>query len=644
MKKMPGPKTALPRFRTSVIAAILFSVLALNAAAKDYYFPRVKVTVQIEKDGSFLLTEERTYRFSGEFHWASYNLSKSGFSGLHDFSVADENGPYELIPSDTGKPGTFVLTETSNAWSARFNYHAADTDKTFTFKFRITGAVRAYEDTADFYWKLVGTGWEKRTELLEGFIFLPAEVKPELLYVFGHGPLQGSVERIGGRGAQYRLTRLPAKTFVEARLLFPADILEMPREGRAALDRLLAEERGLARKTEAKRMRNKFITWILAAVPVAIFVFWLFLFFKHGKEHRPSQEIVYFREIPEDLPPAVVGYLMRFKRVTPADFTATIMSLIRKGHISLETREEEKGIIFKRTVSVLYLSGTGKGAETLLPHEKIVYDFLFSKVSYEDVLAAYPGKTAAFARRLIKGKTGILPDLAGTESDTVSSDDIKKFIKKNPREFRAIFETFTKLAKKEGEGRRFFDKKAERWMAVFGIVAVVIPVIGLILAANAGLIFFVPVYVACLLIFIFLIFPLTRRTREGAESYAKWKGLKRFLKDFSDMKTAPPASIAIWEYYLIYAVTFGISKKVIKQMKLALPQYSQDEVMKSNFFAASFAGGRTFDFAAVETLSSFVDNMVNSFNSISTAASTGGGGGFSGGGGGGGGGSGGGAG
>lgn len=625
-----------------LLAVILF-VINANATAKDYSFPRVRITVHIEKSGSFLLIEERTYRFSGEFRWATYTLAKTGFSGLEDFSVADEAGPYRQVMNDEQKPGTFILTENDDAYSVRFYYHAADAEKTFTFTYRIHGAIKVYEDTADFYWKLIGTGWEKKTGVFEAAVYLPEEVEPERLYVFGHGPLHGLVERAGGSGAVFRLNNLPPNKFVEARILFPPEILNVPRIKGSRLKEFLAEERELARLADAQKKRNVFLTSVLAAVPVVIFLFWAYLFFKFGREYKPAEEILYTRDIPENLPPAIVGYLMRFKKVTSADFTATIMNLIRKGYITLEAREEEKGLIFKKKTPVVYFSETNKKTSDLLPHEKIVYDFLFSAVSFEDVLSAYPGKTADFARRFIRGRQGKLSGLAGEENEAVSTEDIKKYVEKHPGEFSLVFETFKQLVNKEAEAKNFFDREAERWMIVFGIFAIAVSVLCIILAAVSGLLFFFPVYIISIVVFVLLIFPLARRTRTGAESFARWKGLKKFLKDFSDMKTAPPASIAIWEHYLVYSVTFGISKKVLKQLKLALAQFSKEEVMGSAFFA-EYSGGRTSNLSVVDSFSGFVNTMVSSFNSISSAASsTGGGGGFSGGGGGGGGGSGGGA-
>ncbi len=616
-----------------IAAAVLIALAPSSAEAKDYWFPKVKVTADVGRDGVIRVTEERTFRFSGEFHWAVYSFQKKGVRGLTDFTVADENGPYRETPSDSGEPGTFFMTVKDGVYQARFYYTAADTEKTFTFTYRLSGVIRAWDDAADLYLKLVGSGWEKRTGEFEGQVNLPAEVVPERLYVFGHGPLQGRVERMGGRGAHYSLRDLRPKTYVEARVVFPSEILDVEKLPGAGLEKVLAEERGLAAKADAKRGRAAVLVWVLAFIPLAVLGLWLRLFFKYGKEYKPREEVLYYRDIPEPLPPALVGYLMRFKQVTSADLTATMMSLVRNGRMSLETREEEKGLIFKKTVPVVHFRRTGKGPDGLLPHEKLVYDFMFSSVSYEDVLRVYPDKAADFARRFIGSRSGRLPGLAGEGRDEVSTEDIRKAIQKHPREFQMIFDTFVKLVKKEGEARNFFEKKAEFWMNIFTPVAILVPMIGIVLAAVHGLLFYVPIYVVVFFVFIFLISPLARRTREGAESYARWNGLKRFLKDFSNLKSAPPASIAIWEHYLIYSVTFGISKKVMEQLKVALPGYSRDELANSGFFYGYVSGGGTFDGGAMDSLSGFVDAMVGSFDSISTAASTGAGGGFSGGGG-----------
>jgi uncharacterized membrane protein len=61
----------------------------------------------------------------------------------------------------------------------------------------------------------------------------------------------------------------------------------------------------------------------------------------------------------------------------------------------------------------------------------------------------------------------------------------------------------------------------------------------------------------------------------------KWNNFNKYIQDFSLIKEHPPASIIIWEYYLIFATCFGSAEKCIKALSLnkdiAIP-YSLQEV------------------------------------------------------------------
>ena len=630
-------------FTLFLLILLLLSIKPLGSFAKDYYFPFVNVRIDINNDGSFDVVEERTYNFSGDFHWATYTLAKGGYSYIEDFSIEDENGYYELVSSETGNPGTYTFSDNGSNYIAKFFYSASNENKSFTFRYKVIGGIKAYQDVADFYWKLVGTGWDKRTDQFNAYVYFPSNVKQDDFYVFGHGPLSGNVEKINGSGVHYKLAGIPANTYVEARVIFPSKILNISKESVNKLDSILAYERGLAEQANKQRARAKVNFALALLLPLGLFALWLYLFFKYGKEHPPMIDVVYTRDIPEDLPPAVVGYLMRFKSITPYDFTATIMNLIRKGYISIQTHKEEKGFIFKREVPVTYLSETGKNPDELLPHERIVYNFLFTSLTYEGVLSFFkPGKMHNLASKTFKDKQGTMPGIAGVQGVTVSTDDIKEFIKKNAQEFKTIYDAFKGVVKDEGDEKNYFEKKSEGFMILFIVIGFVFGFAGFFFLSILRLPYLIPFYFVVSALFIILAFPLQRRTQIGADAYALWNGLKKFLRDFSNLKEAIPTSIAIWEQYLVYAVTFGISEQVMKEMKVVLPQIPEDDLKASHFFVAGAVLGS--DINIIDAFNTMTSSMISSFNAISSAASsTGGGGGFSGGGGGGGGGSGGGA-
>lgn len=102
MRIMKNKKVSSVLF--SILLIFLYSLLfcicsRVEARPKDYYFPEVRVEINIGKDGSFTVDEWRTFEFEGSFSWASlwvprliflqgdeYNLT------IEDLKILDEKG------------------------------------------------------------------------------------------------------------------------------------------------------------------------------------------------------------------------------------------------------------------------------------------------------------------------------------------------------------------------------------------------------------------------------------------------------------------------------------------------------------------------------------------------------------------------
>ena len=122
----------------------------------------------------------------------------------------------------------------------------------------------------------------------------------------------------------------------------------------------------------------------------------------------------------------------------------------------------------------------------------------------------------------------------------------------------------------------------------------------------------------------------------------RWAAFKRFLEHFSEMQRHEIPSLIIWEYYLVYAVTLGVAKEVIKQLEVVFPnmqegdyRFGQGWMMYGTYHTGMNALTNSFDGIG----ESFERALNSAEKAVSKASSgSGGGGGFSGGGGGGGGG------
>ena len=109
-------------------------------------------------------------------------------------------------------------------------------------------------------------------------------------------------------------------------------------------------------------------------------------------------------------------------------------------------------------------------------------------------------------------------------------------------------------------------------------------------------------------------------TQEGIDEIAKWKGLKKYMEEFSLLDKKEVPEIAIWEHFLVFATAFGIADKVLKQLKIVYPDI--ENTVNINTYPYMYLMVHT-DFSR-----SFSNAISTSMSTAYTSAS-GGGGGFS---------------
>ena len=81
-------------------------------------------------------------------------------------------------------------------------------------------------------------------------------------------------------------------------------------------------------------------------------------------------------------------------------------------------------------------------------------------------------------------------------------------------------------------------------------------------------------------------YNVNSRIRVDAERMA---GLRKFLKDFSNIKTREAIEVKHWDYYLIYAQIFGMAKKVAEDFKKLYPDVIPEEYYTNMIFIHTFS-------------------------------------------------------
>ena len=72
-------------------------------------------------------------------------------------------------------------------------------------------------------------------------------------------------------------------------------------------------------------------------------------------------------------------------------------------------------------------------------------------------------------------------------------------------------------------------------------------------------------------------------TQKGVNEQEQWKGLKKYMENFSLLNEREVPELVLWEKYLVYATAFGVADKVLKQLKIKYPELT-DEYMLNNGF------------------------------------------------------------
>ena len=229
----------------ALFAAVLMS--AATVAAKDYYFPEVRVEVAVGRDGAFTVDEFRTFEFDGRFSYAyiviPVRIERSGVPRnvtITELTVTDERG----------RSLRTELDESGGRLTAKWYYSAENERRTFHIHYRVVGGITSYPDASELYWQVIGDGWDRPAQNVQATVTLPDPLADgNSLLVWGHGPLAGWAEVVDARTARFSTPDLAAGQYFEIRVVWPAGLVAGVPSDRLTLAAIRAEEEGFVRDT-----------------------------------------------------------------------------------------------------------------------------------------------------------------------------------------------------------------------------------------------------------------------------------------------------------------------------------------------------------------------------------------------------------
>ena len=574
-------------FITAIFALFFFNT---TSYAGSQTMRNLEYDVKLNEDGSADVTEIWDISvYDTNTLFKTFKIDSSKYGEITNVKVAEVSG--------TGKISEFTKTDTYAYHVQKGYYYALKTSssefeiawgvsigsssvKKYQISYTVTNAVKTYNDCSEFYWQFIGTSNGIPVDNITGTIKLPKAVSgTESIKVWAHGPLNGEIYATDSDTVSFNVGYLNTGTMVEVRIAVLENVFTLNKNivNSNKLQSIISEETTwadaanrerdrLKAELEREKMITKIIGIAIVTVGIGIVIFFIIKIIKYVKElvgikkQEPETKVEYYRDFPDEgATPTEAAFLYyfdkegQFKNNVSKIVSAIILDLALKNVIVFETDQKEKVNIVVR--------GNGK-AQNLERDELTIYNLLEEVEHY-------------------KNKKAKIYD------NKISMKDIEKYAKHNDRAFLGKIDSIETYAITLQGAKKNYDssmkKTSEKWknkgngyfLGAFMCLcfsAFVLPLFAVIPCIMCG--------VLCKKIANKL--RLLELTQKGVNEQELWKGLKNYMENFSLLNEREVPELVLWEKYLVYATAFGISDKVLKQLKIKYPELMDEEYMLNN--------------------------------------------------------------
>lgn len=377
-----------------------------------------KVNAEVLNSGDMKVDESVDFIFGGSFNGITKEILIPEGTSAENLNITEGGIRYKKVSSAVkGDIGVFTIEQKSSGDMLIWIYQpSANIERNFNISYIIKNAVKKYSDTGELYWKFIGSENKTPIEAVSINVVLPMASKREDIKLFAHGPLTGNSSILDNKTVNLSINNLPAGRYVEARVLFPVTLIPNAKRvyEEEALNRILSEEASLA--DEANKIRDEarnqmqspnynnynsklpyqekansnFGGILLFIIIGGGITLWFYLKNKYGRDPQPDFDGKYYRELPGDYSPAVMSILY-YGNVSNKDITATLMNLIRKKYLKLETVKILKKKLFGKREEIDYVvHKLNIDDSSLQSHEQYLLNWLINDMG--------DGKSVAFSK------------------------------------------------------------------------------------------------------------------------------------------------------------------------------------------------------------------------------------------------------
>lgn len=418
----------------------------------------------------------------------------------------------------------------------------------FTYEYTIEGVITQYNDISEFNWVLLGYQPFKFNDVKISITLPEGNYNIAEEDTFFHGTNMAERKFVDKNKIVITADDMISDEQIEVRLLLDNDLFTsvdlVNQVNINAKDDILAFEENTIKEADTKYFWGNLGTLIIYYMGLAIFVLLFFVCYKkHDKEYVSEFYNEYYRELPATYPPAVMGYLYKFRDITDDDLSASLLDLIRRKYLILDTHGNSGGDD-ERKFDYTIIKNKEKSTSDLTESERFLIKWFIDEMG---------------------------------DHEKVSSLQLKSYCDSysGATNYQKCSNKWYKLVKAEASKYKFFEDSTGAvktgYTAISVLIGVALIVIMTLISNYSGYIFGSSLWfgIICLVAsFISYLNTINKRSKKGNEDYVRWKAFKKFLEDFSSFEDYPVPSLVVWEHYLVYATSFGIADKVSEQLKL----------------------------------------------------------------------------
>ncbi|MFQ9439666.1 MAG: DUF2207 family protein, partial [Acutalibacteraceae bacterium] len=410
--------------------------------------------------------------------------------------------------------------------------------RNFEIQYTFTNCITAYPDTAVLYYQFIGSQFSIPITNMNVTVALPQnDTATEKPYAWLHCTADSFLTVDSPNQISFTAQNIPAQTMIETRIAAPLALF--PNVTRTSsstnLQNIQNEELEWATAYQ-KKQEHEYMLGVLdisIAAVIIVIAIGLFILTRYLTRRHKVNVPEYTREIPKGSSPAAAALLYYHykggitQKIRGYVFSATLMSLSNKGYLEFGSDETD-------TLTLTPIGNTKN--ETLTLSEQVMLS--------------------------------LVTTIATETNGSFTLKQFSAYTKKHGKYVNTMFETLFARAKDEIRPYGYYEKSQYfvKVIKYFGIAAIVAGVITIFASSM------IYIGIAAILAGIFTYIMNTGPNRlsvQGETMYMVWKGLEKYMLEFSNMKEYELPHLELWKDYLVYATMMGISDKVCKQLKLA---------------------------------------------------------------------------